>query len=65
MPKHIKDVHTEHCCIHHGCKYGDVDTCTVTSGISPQSYPCEFCYDEIESNFSGVNPHGSLSDLIG
>lgn len=38
----IKDVHTEHCCITHGCKYGDED-CTVVTGKAIQSYPCEVC----------------------
>ena len=48
--KGIKDVHTEHCCIIHGCKYGKDDECTVMLRISPQSYPCESCNnDGIES----------------
>ena len=38
----MTDVHTEHCCVIHGCKYGDED-CTVTTGELKQSYPCEFC----------------------
>lgn len=37
-----KCVHTEHCCKDHGCKYGDED-CPVTTGMKPQSYPCEIC----------------------
>lgn len=37
-----KDVHTEHCCYVHGCKYNDED-CTVVSGFKKQSYPCEDC----------------------
>lgn len=40
----ITDVHTEHCCIIHGCKYGHPD-CTVTTGRAPQSYSCESCED--------------------
>lgn len=32
-----KCVHTEHCCVYHGCKYGD-DDCPVWLGIKPQSY---------------------------
>lgn len=40
-----KDVHTEHCCIWHGCCYGSED-CTVKSENKKQSYPCEQCeYD--------------------
>lgn len=38
----LRDVHTEHCCITHGCKYGDED-CTVATGKMPQSYDCEVC----------------------
>jgi hypothetical protein len=38
-----KDVHTEHCCKAHGCKYGDGQLCPVESGAKPQSFPCEAC----------------------
>jgi len=34
----VKDVHTEHCCAIHGCKYGEEDVCTVWLGYAPQSY---------------------------
>lgn len=30
-----KDVHTERCCLRHGCKYGDPN-CTVENGTKPQ-----------------------------
>ena len=40
----IKDVHTEHCCIDCGCKYGENETCTVVRRIAPPSYPrCALC----------------------
>ena len=40
-----KDVHTEHCCAVHGCKYGN-DTCPVESNDKVQSFLCERCqYD--------------------
>lgn len=41
-----KDVHTEHCCAIHGCKYtyGPEDNvCTVLNGAKEQSFPCEMC----------------------
>lgn len=41
----MKDVHTEHCCVLHGCKYGKDDICTVTQKIAPQSFICETCND--------------------
>jgi hypothetical protein len=52
MPE--KDVHTEHCCIKHGCKYTytgyhgitgtpNPKTCTVESGEKKQSFMCEHC----------------------
>jgi hypothetical protein len=36
------DVHTGHCCVLHGCKYGD-DDCPVETGAKEQSYSCEQC----------------------
>ena len=45
-----KDVHTEHCCIVHGCKYGNGDDCTVMQKSHPQSSRCEYCHDE------GIDP---------
>lgn len=38
-------IHETHCCIHHGCKYGD-DDCPVVSGETQQLYPCEECREE-------------------
>lgn len=40
-----KDVHTEHCCKEHGCKYDDED-CPVVQGKKEQSFPCESCDDD-------------------
>lgn len=36
------DVHTEHCCRLHGCKYGDLD-CPVETGVKAQTSWCEDC----------------------
>ena len=33
-----RNVHTEHCCAKHGCKYGEEDTCPVWLGYSVQTY---------------------------
>lgn len=48
------DVHTEHCCVQHGCKYGFLGTmhaglkrCTVMTGEKKQTHPCEFCDEEM------------------
>ena len=41
-----RDVHTEHCCYRHGCKYGK-DDCSVETGDKQQSYPCEQCSEEV------------------
>lgn len=35
-------VHVAHCCILHGCKYGD-DDCPVALGKMKQEFPCESC----------------------
>lgn len=44
-PEDNKDVHTEHCCEEHGCKYGDPD-CPVETGRKKASFPCESCSDD-------------------
>lgn len=43
-----RDVHTEHRCILHGCKYGDAD-CTVMTRQLAQSYQCETCNEYLYS----------------
>ena len=42
IPKERYGVHQTHCCILHGCKYGNED-CPVASGEILQEYPCESC----------------------
>lgn len=42
IPRGPLDVHTEHCCVAHGCKYGDA-ACPVETGKKRQSFPCELC----------------------
>ena len=45
MDKSKYGVHESHCCIHHGCKYGN-EECPVVSGEIKQLYPCEDCQNE-------------------
>jgi hypothetical protein len=49
-PKPYRDVHTEHCCKKHGCKYGADVSCSVMIGYK-QSYPCEDCDLETQDFF--------------
>ena len=42
VPMGPRNVHTEHCCAVHGCKYGH-DDCPVEKRENRQSYPCESC----------------------
>jgi len=42
IPKHKWGVHHAHCCLNHGCKYGDED-CPVVLELVKQEYPCELC----------------------
>jgi hypothetical protein len=42
-----KNVHTEHCCVIHGCKYGDPN-CPVEKGVLVQSIPCEYCESDLD-----------------
>lgn len=60
-----KCVHTEHCCIDHGCKYGDAD-CPVCLGLKPQSFQCEQCQwdDENESAFKDAERYRALRECI-
>jgi DNA-directed RNA polymerase subunit RPC12/RpoP len=57
MDKSKYGVHKTHCCVLHGCKYGDSD-CPVTSGEIKQSYICEDC-DNI-----GIKKVSELEDII-
>lgn len=42
-------VHRTHCCVAHGCKYGDRD-CPVETGKIKQDYVCEYCeHDGIDN----------------
>ena len=43
IPESQKDVHTEHCCILHGCKYNEDFNCPVVHARKPQSFICESC----------------------
>lgn len=38
-------VHTSHCCKHHGCKYGEDETCPVVLGDAEGNAGCEYCAD--------------------
>ena len=59
--KSNRDVHTEHCCIFHGCKYGYED-CPVESGVKAQSYPCEEC-DWEEEDFNAQEKFKEVKKL--
>jgi hypothetical protein len=41
LPNNI-GVHVRHCCVLHGCKYGDLD-CPVELKTHRQEFPCETC----------------------
>ncbi len=43
------NVHTRHCCLHHGCKYGDED-CPVALDRQLQEGPCEWCREDSEES---------------
>lgn len=38
-----RDSHVTHCCVDHGCKYGDDKTCPVANGEKRQDYLCPYC----------------------
>ncbi|WCK57491.1 hypothetical protein PP175_25840 (plasmid) [Aneurinibacillus sp. Ricciae_BoGa-3] len=45
MDKSKYGVHERHCCVRHGCKYGDKD-CPVINELTKQDNICEECSDE-------------------
>ena len=42
------EVHVEHCCKWHGCKYGD-ENCPVANGKIKQKYLCEWCCEDMDN----------------
>jgi hypothetical protein len=66
------DVHTEHCCAVHGCKYGD-DNCTVFIAAKEQNYiqsfPCDECgrdgFETVLDMIKSLHPtYGDLDNQI-
>jgi hypothetical protein len=53
----LSDVHTEHCCAMHGCKYGDDQECTVFMALKPQAYACEECAYDLDEGGGWVLAH--------
>ena len=50
-------VHRTHCCVLHGCKYGDQD-CPVVNGEIKQDYTCESC------DMDGIKNIGEIHNLL-
>ena len=58
MLSDLMGTHRSHCCVYHGCKYGDDETqCPVFGGRLTQDHPCETC-DWVDSE---VTEFGSLT----
>lgn len=55
-------VHKAHCCVEHGCKYGDID-CPVVNNEIVQDYICEYCeFDGIET-VEQLNNNNTIEDV--
>jgi hypothetical protein len=48
MPDNKLEVHVQHCCNIHGCKYGK-ENCPVETNYRAQAHPCEQCTDTIQA----------------
>lgn len=48
LPSENYGAHPTHCCVRHGCKYGNED-CPVSAGKVVQEYPCYYCVDVKEA----------------
>ena len=59
------DVHDSHCCLIHGCKYGD-DECPVVNKIEGyEGIPCESCqWEQEELNSFQKNQGRQLHELV-
>lgn len=55
IPKEDWGVHETHCCILHGCKYGNNENCPVCNGLIKQRYICETCNWVSEENNGDYN----------
>lgn len=55
-PHDFVGVHVTHCCLHHGCKYGEDETCPVVLGAHKQEYPCEECSNNMPGADDGFGP---------
>lgn len=60
MKKSEIGVHVNHCCVKHGCKYGDSD-CPVVLGKVKQIGPCWDCYEE--GNYDGPDESVKPPDI--
>lgn len=56
--------HKGHCCLAHGCKYGD-DDCPVKCGKAVQTGPCEQCHDGASGKFAEVAICRTKSNMRG
>lgn len=74
MDKSKWGVHESHCCVAHGCKYGDPD-CPVVNKQTKQQYLCEECdfegiktVEEAElkvDGFAKLNPNKMYAKIQG
>jgi len=56
-------VHTSHCCVLHGCKYGDTD-CPVVNKEADQEYVCETCSEYGINDLHSLNQAKSLEGPV-
>jgi len=52
-PYNNRDVHTEHCCVDHGCKYCDLN-CSVVKRIKVQTGICEVCNFDLDNTWGST-----------
>ena len=63
------DVHTEHCCWRHGCKFEfdwhQLGECTVEKGVMRwQSFPCAMCKVEIAETWELAHLENETYDMM-
>lgn len=60
-------VHRTHCCVLHGCKYGEDEVCPVVQKVVIQDYLCECCsmdaYTSVNELFEFQEKHKKCEEF--
>lgn len=66
-PTDPRGTHASHCCVIHGCKYGQDEACVVAMKVTQQDYLCEECISiqEAEELIAELKEQIALAKSLG